>query len=148
MANVEVRVFESAVIDAPVGRVWALIGDFDSMPDWQPAIMHSEIENGLPGTAIGCIRRTTQRDGTQIRAVQVARSDAETFYAYEILSAPIPIANYAGTLRLRPVTANERTYIEWSCRFDAEPAVVQNAAAVLREAFRTSFEHIGRLCAG
>jgi hypothetical protein len=139
------QVFESAVIAAPAERVWALIGDFNSMPDWQPDIVASEIENGVSGKTVGCVRRATQHDGTQIRGILVEHSDREHSYTYAVLTAPIPIFDYVGRLSLRPVTATGHTYIEWSCRFEAPPDVSAEAATFLADVFRRSFANIEKI---
>ena len=56
-----VNVYRSAVIDAPADKVWALIRDFNGLPKWHPAIGKSEIEGGLPGDRVGCVRREVDR---------------------------------------------------------------------------------------
>lgn len=143
-----IRVHESAVIPHPVSRVWALVGDFNSMPDWQPDIVASELQNGLPGTAVGCVRLTTQKDGSQILGIQVDRSEEEHRYTYAIIRSPVPLRDYVGWLELRPVTADDTTLIEWSCRFgaaeDAPAGFEPDGAAFLADVFWRSFANIAR----
>ncbi len=40
-------IFVSSVIDAPAADVWAIVRDFNGMPQWHPLIADSLIENGL-----------------------------------------------------------------------------------------------------
>ena len=40
------RVTRSAVIDAPIERVWEVLRDFNSHDRWHPAVAESHIENG------------------------------------------------------------------------------------------------------
>ncbi|HVL73621.1 MAG TPA: SRPBCC family protein, partial [Beijerinckiaceae bacterium] len=41
------KAYASAIVDAPVETVWALVRDFNGLPTWHPAIARSEIEDGL-----------------------------------------------------------------------------------------------------
>jgi len=43
-----IKVYRSAIINAPVDKVWKLVRDFNGLPKWHPAIATSEIEGGLP----------------------------------------------------------------------------------------------------
>ena len=51
-----VQLRTTAVIDAPVARVWAAMRDFNGLPGWHPVIARSEIEGGKPADQVGCIR--------------------------------------------------------------------------------------------
>jgi hypothetical protein len=44
------KVFVSAVIDAPIGEVWAKMRDFNGLPDWHPRFSRSHIEGGCAAT--------------------------------------------------------------------------------------------------
>lgn len=48
-------------------------------------------------------------------------SDYDMFCTYSILDSPMPLTNYVATLRLTPITDQERTFIEWSADFDCAP---------------------------
>ena len=52
-------VYISAVIDAPVERVWAVMRDYNGMPSYHPGMQHSLIEDGRPSDQVGCVRRLT-----------------------------------------------------------------------------------------
>ncbi len=54
--NTMTKIFVSAVIDAPIEKVWAQVRDFNNMPDWHPKFSRSHIEGGLPSDQVGCIR--------------------------------------------------------------------------------------------
>ena len=70
-----IRVRRSAVIDAPIDRVWAVLRDFNSHSAWHPAVGESQIENGEPADQVGCIRNFTLKDGNHIREQLLALSD-------------------------------------------------------------------------
>jgi hypothetical protein len=116
------RIFVSSVVNAPVDKVWAFIRRFDSVADWLPFVKTSPIEDGVDPTCVGCVRVVTQTDGEKFREVLVALSDAEHFYSYTFLCSPIPVRNHLTTLRVLSITDGNRSCLEWSSRFDIDPA--------------------------
>jgi hypothetical protein len=115
------RVYVSSVINASAARVWARVRDFNGMSNWHPAIAESRIENGEPADRVGCIRNFSLRNGDRLREQLLGLSDYDMFCTYSILDSPMPLTNYVATLRLTPVTDQERTFIEWSADFDCAP---------------------------
>src|SRR6266853_1448467 len=116
-----IRVTRSAVIDAPIERVWAVLRDFNSHTAWHPVVAESEIEGGEPSDQIGCVRRFTLRDGGRIREQLLALSDRDHVSTYCILDASVPLRRYVATLQLKRVTDGERTFWHWQSTFDAPP---------------------------
>ena len=116
-----IRVTRSAVIDAPIERVWAVLRDFNSHTAWHPVVAESEIEGGEPSDQIGCVRRFTLRDGNLIREQLLALSDRDHVSTYCILDASVPLRRYVATLQLKRVTDGERTFWHWQSTFDAPP---------------------------
>lgn len=112
------KVYTSSVIGAPVDRVWAVIRDFNGLPDWHPLIAESRIEAGAPADQIGCVRAFRLKDGGFIRERLLALSDYDCSCTYSILESPMGVENYVATLKLTPVTDGERTFAEWSAEFD------------------------------
>ena len=110
----------SRLVDAPAERVWATIRRFDAVAAWLPFVKSSPIEDGGDPTRVGCIRVLTQTDGEVFREVLVALSDAERFYSYTFVSSPVPVRDHRTTLRVLPVTEGDRSYVEWSSRFDID----------------------------
>ena len=112
------KVYVSAVIDAPVDRVWAATRDFNGLPSWVPAIAKSHIEGGGRGDAVGSVRVLELQDGGLIRERLLTLSDSERSCTYSILDGPLPVANYVATFSFRPITADGRTFAEWTADFD------------------------------
>lgn len=115
------RVYVSSVLSAPAAKVWARVRDFNGLPNWHPAIAESRIENGDPADKVGCIRNFSLRNGDRLREQLLGLSDYDMFCTYSILDSPMPLTNYVATLRLTPVTDQDRTFIEWSADFDCAP---------------------------
>lgn len=112
------KVYTSSVIGAPAGQIWAVIRDFNGLPDWHPAIANSRIEGGAPADQVGCVRAFSLKDGGFIREQLLGLSDYDYSCMYAILESPMGVANYIATLKLTPITDGERTFAEWSAEFD------------------------------
>lgn len=111
------RVTRSAIIDAPIARVWEVLRDFNSHTAWHPAIAESQIEGGEPADRVGCVRNFTLRDGAHVREQLLSLSDREHRFTYCILDADIPLERYVATVQLKPVTDGNRTFWHWQSTF-------------------------------
>ena len=112
------RVTRSTIIDAPIERVWAVLRDFNGLPQWHPLIVDSRIENNLASDRVGCIRHFHTRDGGMIREKLLALSDYEFSCTYEILESPMGVEHYIATLKLTPITDGARCFADWSAEFE------------------------------
>jgi Polyketide cyclase / dehydrase and lipid transport len=115
------KVFVSTVVDAPAAQVWAVVRDFNALPQWTPFVAESRIEQNARADQVGCVRNFRLRDGGTIRERLLALSDYDFAVSYAILDSPMPVENYVATLRLIPVTDGDRSYVEWSAEFDCRP---------------------------
>lgn len=113
-----VRVVTSTVIDAPVEAVWAVLRDFNGHDIWHPIVRDSVIERGLAADRVGCVRRFHLADGSELRELLLAISDADMAFSYCLLDTPVPLLNYVAHVRLVPVTDGDRTFWHWESRFD------------------------------
>src|SRR5690349_7771174 len=113
-----IRVTRSAVIDAPIERVWAILRDFNSHDAWHPVVAESSIENGEASDQVGCVRNFTLKDGNHIREQLLALSDEDHVSTYCILDATLPMRRYVATVRLKRVTDGDRTFWHWESTFD------------------------------
>ena len=95
-----IRVRRSAVIDAPIERVWAVLRDFNSHSAWHPAVGPSTIERGEAPDQVGCVREFALKDGHQIREQLLALSDRDHVSTYCILDATLPMRRYVATVQL------------------------------------------------
>ena len=113
-----IRVTRSAVIDAPIGRVWEILRDFNSHWAWHPAVGESNIENGEPADQVGCVRNFFLRDGNHIREQLLALSDRDHVSTYCILDATLPMKRYVATVQLKHITDGDRTFWHWQSTFE------------------------------
>src|SRR5437763_3394813 len=115
------KVVRSTVLDAPIGRVWEVLRDFNSHDQWHDVVAASRIEHGEPASRVGCVRSFTLSDGNRIREQLLALSDSEYKSTYCILEATVPLKRYVATVTLKPVTDGDRTFWHWESSFDAPP---------------------------
>lgn len=113
-----IRVTRSAVIDAPVERVWEVLRDFNSHSAWHPAVGPSQIENGEPSDQVGCVRNFSLKDGNHIREQLLALSDRDYLSTYCILDATLPMRRYVASVQLKRVTDGNRTFWHWQSTFE------------------------------
>ena len=113
-----IKVRRSAVIDAPIERVWAVLRDFNSHSAWHPAVGESRIERNEPADQVGCVRNFFLKDGNHIREQLLALSDSQHLSTYCILDATLPMRNYVASLQLKRITDGERTFWHWESTFD------------------------------
>jgi NADPH:quinone reductase len=136
-----VKVVRSAVIDAPIERVWAILRDFNSHAAWHPVVAESEIENGEPSDQVGCVRSFRLHDGHTVREQLLALSDRDHVSSYCILEASIPLRQYVATVQLKRVTDGDRTFWHWQSTFDAPRGREQELADLVgRSVYEDGFE--------
>ncbi len=115
------RVVRSAIIDAPIERLWDVLRDFNSHAEWHPAIAESQIEGNEPSDRVGCVRNFSLRDGSRIREQLLSLSDREHRFTYCILAADVPLERYVASVHLKPVTDGDRTFWHWESTFRTPP---------------------------
>jgi len=138
------KVFVSSVVDAPAEKVWAVIRRFDAVVDWLPFVKSSPIEDGGDPTRVGCVRVLTQTDGEVFREVLVGLSDAERSYSYTFVSSPVPVRNHQTTLRVLPITDGDRSYVEWSSRFEIDPEYETQLVDLMNQNFLAGLRNLAK----
>ncbi len=141
----KVSVIRSAVIDAPIGRVWAVLRDFNSHERWHPAVASSRMENDLDGDVVGGVRQFSLTDGAELREQLLRHSDREHTLTYCILDSPLPLFDYVATVRLRPVTDGNQTFWDWRSQFrapDHRAAELENMIG--RQVYEVGFSGLRR----
>ncbi len=116
------RAYASTVIDRPAGEVWAVIRDFNGLPDWNPGVTRSAIEDGRPADQVGCVRSFHLADGAHLRERLLAFSDTERSMTYNFEKTPFAVENYLATLRCTAITDGNRCFVEWWTDFDCDLA--------------------------
>ena len=113
--------YASAVIDAPIERVWDIVRDFNGLPKWFPIAVDSVIEDGKRADQVGCVRSFHTADGAHVRERLLSLDDAGFNLTYNFETPAFPVSNYLAAMRLRRVTETGATFAEWTATFDERP---------------------------
>ena len=142
------KVVRSAIIDAPIGRVWEVLRDFNSHDQWHAVVAQSRIEHGEPSSRVGCVRSFTLQDANRIREQLIGLSDTEYKSTYCILDATVPLRRYVATVTLKPVTDGDRTFWHWESSFEAPPGREQELRTMVAEGvYEAGFANLRRYLA-
>ena len=137
------KVSLSSNYPASAETIWKLIGGFNALPDWHPAIAKSEIETEGNTT----YRRLTLVGGGSILE-KLEKSDEDGhLYSYSILESPLPIANYAATIRVTDSEGGGCT-IEWSSEFEASGAPENEAVKAVEGIYQAGFDNLRKMFGG
>jgi hypothetical protein len=112
------QVYVSSVIAAPASSVWAIVRNFNALPEWTSFVAESRIEQNMPPDQVGCIRNFRLKDGGKIRERLLALSDYDMSCTYSILESPMGVENYIATLALTPITDSNATFASWKAEFE------------------------------
>ena len=123
----ELSVQREMTIDRAPATVWKMVGDFNALDVWHPAVARSTATGNAPGAT----RLLTLGDGATISEKLLARDPAKYSYSYAILKSPLPVKNYKSTLQLSP-TPDGKTLMRWSSTFEAAGADDAKAQEVIQ----------------
>ncbi len=144
----KITVIRSAVIDAPIDRVWGVLRDFNSHGTWHPAIVSNEMENDFDGDMVGGVRRFSLADGAELREQLLSHSDRDYALSYCILDSPLPLFDYVATMQLKPVTDGNRTFWDWRAQFRAPQSSAADLENLIgRKIYEDGFTGLRRLLA-
>ena len=112
--------YYSIVLDHPADDVWTVIRPFDHYA-WAGVESETIIEDGKAGDQVGAVRRVAVGDNV-LRQILLAHSDRERAYSYAFVGQPsFPVRDYVATIRVVPVVADDRAFVEWTASFDCAP---------------------------
>ena len=142
------KAYYSTVLDHSADAVWSVIRPFGHYA-WAGVESETVIEDGRKGDQVGSVRRVIY-GGNTLRQKLLAHSDLHRSYTYGFAGTPpFPVEDYEATIRVTPVTADSRAFVEWWATFDCaaedRDRMVQrfeNAGfAVWLEALRRFMQH-------
>ncbi|RKO87040.1 hypothetical protein BDK51DRAFT_25508 [Blyttiomyces helicus] len=119
------RVWESRVVNAPIGIVWSHVKNAD-FKFWS-AVKSTTFEGGAA-------------EAVQMYSIREL-SDLKYFVTYEIIESNPPVATLAAlhTIRLIAITHDNSTLVEWKSEYpssDQTPAVVEDSRFKKKEALQ------------
>ena len=137
----------SRVIAAPIADVWAIVRDFGALDVWFPFISQCRLKDEATAGQVGAVRVNTTTDGAVIEETLLALSDRDHRIVYSVTKGDVPTKDYSATLALHEVTADGRTYADWSADFDVAGEIEPVASWVHHDIFAaclTELEHVAQ----
>lgn len=122
-------------------ELWQMIGKFNALPDWHPAVSSSRLEDG------GKLRRLSLFGGGEIVERLEKIDDGDRLYRYSIVSGPLPVANYTATLRVKD-DGKGKSVIEWSSEFDPKGATETDAMSAVQNVYQMGMENLRKMFGG
>ena len=107
-----VKTTSTVKLNASADTVWELIGGFNSLPAWQPAVADIRLDDA------GRVRRLTMADGNTIVQTLLWSRGAERAYSYSMDKCHLPVADYVSTLCVVEEAGGRACRIEWTCAFE------------------------------
>lgn len=143
------KAYGSRIIDAPVEAVWAVVRDFNGLPNWLPGVAASSIEGGRDADSVGCLRRLKLETGATCSERLLALDDSRYTVSYGFVDQLFPITNHRATLELIPVTSGDRTFAQWSAEFEELPGHAGEVVPMMeREVFAAGLAALAAKLAG
>ncbi len=138
------KVSMSMDLGAQGKTVWDLIGGFNALPDWHPAVEKSEIV----GDGKGSVRTLHLVGGGTITERLEQLDDEGKSYSYSILSSPLPVANYTSTIRLSEAADGSGCVVEWESDFQADGAPESDAIQAIEGVYAAGLENLKKMFGG
>lgn len=136
------KVSMTTQVPVPVAEVWRLIGGFNALPEWHPAVQKSELQEG------GRIRRMELAGGASIVERLQSFNEHEHEYSYSIEHGPLPVANYKATIRVRQEPGKAGSVVEWSSEFAPAGAGESDAVAAIQGIYQAGFDNLRKMLGG
>ncbi len=128
-------------LNVAADEVWKLIGGFNSLPDWHPAIEKSELQEE------GSMRRLSLAGGGTVVEKLERLDDSERVYTYSIIDSPLPVSNYTATICVKE-DSEGKTTVEWSSEFEAKGAAENEAIDVIAGIYQAGFDNLKKMFSG
>ena len=133
------KVSMSTPLGVSAEDVWKLIGGFQTLHEWHPAVKGSNAAEG------GRIRELDLGGGAKIVEKLERFDDKERVYSYSILSGPLPVANYLSTLTVRQDGKGSR--VEWSSEFTPK-GTESDAVKAIEGVYTAGFDNLRKMVGG
>lgn len=135
------KVSLSTTLPVSARMVWDVIGGFNNLAKWHPAVAKSEETKEGAAT----IRRLTLHGGGTIVERLEAQDDEKRTYTYSILAGPLPVAGYKASLHVEDTPDGKSCTVEWSSAFEPPGASEPEAMKVIRGIYEAGFDNLRKM---
>jgi len=118
------QVVESIVINAPVDKVWAVVGDFSALHTWHPAIQSTEMKGDdvriltlAPGKIITekLVKKDDEKKKLKYKIKDMTIVETFQFAGLEVKRPLLPVNNYTGFLSVK--AEGDGSKVTWKGKF-------------------------------
>jgi hypothetical protein len=134
------KISMSSRINIPAEQLWKVIGGFNALPAWHPAVEKSEVE----GAGTGSVRKLRIAGGGEVVERLEHVGESEMVYVYSILNSPLPVANYVAELRVRDNKDGTST-VEWSSNFMPAGVPETDALKAIQGIYQAGFDNLKKM---
>jgi uncharacterized protein YndB with AHSA1/START domain len=124
-------------IDLPASAsdVWAIVGDFNGLPNWNAGVERSELSNG------GKRRTLYLKVGGTVVEDLLEHDNAARRVSYSIIESAVPVGRHKATM-----TVHERgpgqSMVHWTCEFEPEGAPVETVESIFSRIFEGGLKQL------
>ncbi|MGH1429846.1 MAG: SRPBCC family protein [Neptuniibacter sp.] len=131
-----INVEESISLKVKPDAVWALIGDYNALYRWHPAVAESKRD--------GDIRILTLGNGAKFVETLTEQSDDARSYSYVIDKSPLPVAGYASKIQVK-ADGESGSKVIWSSSFDPNGVTAEKAGEIVRGVYQAGLGNLAKL---
>lgn len=131
------KVSLSTTLAVSADQVWKVIGGFNALPEWHPAIKESKLDAG------GRVRMLDLAGGGSITEKLETFDDKKHAYSYSIMHGPLPVSNYVSTLKVSE--DGQGSTIEWSSEFSPAGASEMEARKAVEGIYQAGLENLKKM---
>jgi len=134
------KVSMSTQLGVSADDAWKMIGGFNALPDWHPAVEASEL------TEEGQTRTLSLAGGGQIVETLEKIDNSARTYTYSIRNSPLPIANYVSTITVRE--DDNGCVVDWSGEFDPMGGGDSEATDIVTGIYQAGLDNLKKMFGG
>lgn len=132
------KVISKQELNVPAEKVWELIGNFNALANWHPAVESSELSDG------GSIRTLGLVGGGEIIERLEKLQEGEYEYNYSIVDSPLPVSEYSSVLKIVKKDDHSCT-VEWGSQFNPSGVSAEDAEAAVRGIYEAGFKNLKKI---
>lgn len=136
------KVSVSVPLNVSPEKLWEMIGGFNALPDWHPAVEKSELDEE------GQVRRLSLAGGgTMVERLQKIDNN-ERVYSYSIEDSPLPVSNYISTIRVREDGDGKHSVVEWTSDFAPAGMSETDAMKAVQGVYQLGLDNLKKMFGG
>lgn len=127
-------------LNVSADQLWQMIGHFNALPDWHPAVENSELSKAGQTRTL-----SLAGGGTIVEKLESADDDSKT-YTYSIVDSPLPVKNYVSTIKVSG--SGDNATVEWSSEFDAAGLPDNDAMKAIEGVYQAGLDNLKKMFGG